>query len=265
MTSTLLEPVRVSSLVDTLVERLEAAIISGELAPGTRLSEQGLAKGMGVSRGPLREAVRQLEGRKLVTRTPNFGPRVASLSPADLEAILVVREALEGMACRLAAEKMRDEDVGALQALLAEHGKSEGIRRNDGYYQEPKDFDFHFRIIRASKNERLIDYLCGDLYDLLRVYRYKSSTMGGRAKQAFDEHQTIVDAIVARDPDRAEAAMRFHLRSARVHSVAVTQRTAEAGGATSGEGDMIADDKEKAAPTAADGRMKDNAKDSGVV
>ncbi|MYZ46251.1 GntR family transcriptional regulator [Propylenella binzhouense] len=217
MKSTLSTPLRVSSLVDTIVERLEGAIISGELPPGERFSEQGLAKIMGVSRNPLREAIRRLEGRKLIERIPNIGVRVAALSPRDLYDLLVVREALEGMACRLAAERMEDAEVEALEVMLARHRSQEGIRKGRGYYQEAKDFDFHFRIIRASRNERLVAMLCGDLYDLLRVYRYKSSTMKGRAGQALEEHERIVAALKARDPAAAEASMREHLRNARCH------------------------------------------------
>src|SRR5690606_39875037 len=102
MAGTLDNKVQAQSLVDIVAERLEAAIISGQLEPGAKLSEQGLAASLGVSRGPLREAIRRLEGRKLLERTPNIGVRVAQLSPKDLNEILQVREALEGMACGLA-------------------------------------------------------------------------------------------------------------------------------------------------------------------
>src|SRR3712207_6589484 len=154
--------VRAQSLVDVVAERLEAAIISGELAPGSKLSEQALAKSLGVSRGPLREAIRRLEGRKLLQRTPNIGVRVAALSIADLSDILVIREALEGIACGLAAQRMTDEEIAGLQALLKEHGSRKSIQVGTGYYQESKDFDFHFRIVKGSRNERLIQMLCGD-------------------------------------------------------------------------------------------------------
>lgn len=209
--------VRAQSLVDVVAERLEAAIISGELAPGSKLSEQALAKSLGVSRGPLREAIRRLEGRKLVQRTPNIGVRVAELSVADLSDILVIREALEGIACGLAATRMTDEEIAALQALLKEHGTRKSIQTGTGYYQESKDFDFHFRIVKGSRNERLIQMLCGDLYDLLRVYRYKSSTLRGRAKKAFEEHSEIVAALAKRSPELAELKMREHIRNARLH------------------------------------------------
>jgi DNA-binding GntR family transcriptional regulator len=207
--------VQPQSLVDVVAERIEAAIISGQLEPGSRLSEQGLAASLGVSRGPLREAIRRLEGRKLLERTPNIGVRVAALSLKDLKDILEVREALEGMACGLAAKNMSEADIAALARLLEGHGKQKSVQEGKGYYQESKDFDFHFRIVTASGNERLAQMLTGDLYYLLRVYRYKSSTKPGRAMEALDEHRAIVAALQKRDAKAAEAAMRTHLRNAR--------------------------------------------------
>ncbi len=209
--------IRAQSLVDVVTERLEAAIISGELAPGSRVSELALANSLGVSRGPLREAIRRLEGRKLVERTPNIGVRIAELSVKDLGELLLVREALEGMACGLAAENIASSEIDALARLLEDHSKQKELQSGKGYYQESKDFDFHFRIARASGNERLISMITGDLYHLLRVYRYKSSTLTGRAAKAFEEHQQILEALRKRDPQLAEAKMREHIRNARLH------------------------------------------------
>jgi DNA-binding GntR family transcriptional regulator len=211
----MLEKVQARSLVDVVAERIEAAIIAGQLEPGSKISEPGLAASFGVSRGPLREAIRRLEGRKLLERTPNIGVRVAALSLRDLNDILEVREALEGMACGLAALNMSDAEIAALRKLLDGHEKQRSVQENKGYYQESKDFDFHFRIVTGSGNERLQQMLTGDLYYLLRVYRYKSSTKPGRALEALQEHRTIVAALEARDPHGAEHAMREHLRHAR--------------------------------------------------
>lgn len=211
------DKVRAQSLVDVVAERIEAAIISGSLEPGSRLSEQALALSLGVSRGPLREAIRRLEGRKLLERTPNIGVRVAALSLRDLKDLLEVREALEGMACGLAAQNMTETEIAALRALLDAHEQQKSVREGTGYYQESEDFDFHFRILKGSGNARLIEMLCGDLYYLLRVYRYKSSTKPGRAKNALQEHKDIVGALERRDAPGAERAMRKHLRNARLY------------------------------------------------
>ena len=212
-----MKPVEPQSLVDAITRQLETAIVSGELLPGAKLSEQGLAKTLGVSRSPLREAIRRLEGRKLIERTPNIGARVAELTPGDLYNLLVVREALEGMAARCAAEAMTDDEIARLRALLSDHARQEEVAAGAGYFQQGGDFDFHFQIIRGSRNDRLIAMLCGDLYDLLRVYRYRSSTKPGRTKKALEEHAAIIEAISARDGDRAEETMRRHLRNARAH------------------------------------------------
>ena len=209
------DKVQARSLVDVVAERIEAAIISGQLEPGAKLSEQGLAASLGVSRGPLREAIRRLEGRKLLTRTPNIGVRVAALSLNDLNEVLQVREALEGLAAGLAAKHMSDSEIADLAVLVESHGRQKSVKEGTGYYQESKDFDFHFRIVRASGNARLMEMLTGDLYYLLRVYRYKSSTKPGRAQEALNEHMALVAALERRDSEAAEAAMRLHLRNAR--------------------------------------------------
>ena len=215
MNGILSNKVSAQSLVDALAERIEAAIMSGDLQPGSKISEQALAASLGVSRGPLREAIRRLEGRKLLQRTPNIGVRVASLSPSDLYEVLQVREALEGMACGLAALHMTDDELAALSELLNQHQQQKSVQEGTGYYQESKDFDFHFRIVKGSRNARLVQMLCEDLYYLLRVYRYKSSTKPGRAKQALREHKDIVAALTRRDPVEAERTMRLHISNAR--------------------------------------------------
>lgn len=210
--------IEAKSLVDAVTERLEAAIIGGDLAPGERLREQVLAAEYGISRGPLREAIRRLEGRRLLERKANIGVSVVELSPGRLAELLNVREALEGMACRLAAERISQEELAQLRRMLASHASHEEILSGEGYYQQSGDFDFHFRIAKASKNEYLISLVSGDLYDLLRLYRYKSSTMSGRAAKALEEHHAVLDALGSGDPDKAEAAMRTHIRNARIHA-----------------------------------------------
>ena len=216
--------VSAQSLVDTLAERIEAAIVNGDLQPGSKLSEQALATSLGVSRGPLREAIRRLEGRKLLERTPNIGVRVASLSLSDLHEVLQVREALEGMACGLAAANMTDEELKALSELLHQQQKSV---QGTGFYPEPMDFDFHFLIVKGSRNARLVQMLCEDLYYLLRVYRCQFSVTSGQAKQALREHKDIVSALVRRDPVEAERKMRLHIGNARLY---VEEQMREAAG-----------------------------------
>lgn len=215
MAGVLENKVKALSLVDVVAERIEEAIISGQLAPGAKISEQGLAASLGVSRGPLREALRRLEGRKLLERTPNVGVRVKQLSLKDLNEILQMREALEGLACNLAARNMPDAAIAALRKMLDSHGKQKSVQENTGYYDEAKNLDFHFEIVNGSGNERLTQMLSGDLHYLLRVYRHRADPKPGRAAQVLEEHRAIVAALEARDPEAAEKAMREHLSHAR--------------------------------------------------
>ncbi|MFT4025518.1 MAG: GntR family transcriptional regulator [Novosphingobium sp.] len=215
MAGVLTNKVQAQSLVDVVAERIEAAIFSGQIEPGSRLSEQGLAQSLGVSRGPLREAIRRLEGRKLLERTPNIGVRVAQVSLKDLNEILQMREALEGLACSLAAVNMPDSEIAALRKMLDLHEKQKSVQEAKGHYEEGKNLDFHSRIVAGSGNERLKEMLLGDFHYMLRVYRYKSRTRPGRAVEVLREHRNIVTALERRDPVAAEQAMREHLHHAR--------------------------------------------------
>lgn len=153
---------------------------------------------------------------KTWVRTPNHGARVASLSLADIMEIYDLRESIEGMACRLACEHVSDTDIEALGASLDNHSQDRSNDRDkQGYFQNAGDRDFHFAIARGSGNKRLADQICGGLYHLLRIYRYRASTTAGRASAAAGEHYRIVDAMRERDPDKAEILMRLHIRRSR--------------------------------------------------
>src|SRR5262245_29951548 len=104
MADLLISPLAVSSAVDEIMRRIEGAILSGEISLGASLNEKSLSKSLGVSRSPLREALRSLEGRRLVERVPNVGARVVNISQQDIREIYQLREVLEGAACRIATE-----------------------------------------------------------------------------------------------------------------------------------------------------------------
>lgn len=209
------------SIVDAVVDRLDKAILTGELPLGARLSEQSLAEGLGVSRGPLREALRRLEGRHLIVRVHNLGARVTSFSKEDISQLLVIREALEGVAARCAAEKMTDEEIADLAALTPTGPDRSRKLEDSAQYHQSLDHDFHYRIIRGSRNSRLMDILLKDTFYLLRIYRYRFKLVDAtnRAPQASAEHEAILQAISTRDPEAAEAAMRRHLRNANAHII----------------------------------------------
>lgn len=208
-----LKPIATSSLAEIAFTNLVEAISGGEFEPGQRLSEADLARRFGISRGPLREALQRLEGR-LVVRQPRVGVSVIQFSPQALRDLFTVREALEGMAARLATENMRKRDVRVLRTLLARHAEEPELATGTGYRQHSFDDDFHFRIVKLAGNERLESLLADQLYYQLRLYRFRSSVKTGRARTAFEEHVAIVDAMEQGDPERAEQAMRAHIRHA---------------------------------------------------
>lgn len=213
------EPAR-TTLADRVFALMQEAIVRGDLAAGARISEAELAARYGVSRGPLREALRRLEGRQLITRIPHVGVRIMALSLEELLQIYEVRETLEGLACRLAAQHMPDAEIAELKALLVKH--AEQIAEHDGrvYIQEEGNVDFHYRVIHGSHNAVLINMLCGELYHRVRIYRGQFSITEGRPQQALAEHQRILDAIEARDGELAEFLMRRHIATARANIAA---------------------------------------------
>ena len=203
------------TLADRVFTRLQDDIVRGEIPPGSKVSETELAGRYGVSRGPLREAIRRLESRKLLEREVHVGTRVASLSFEDLIEIYYVREALEGQAARLAAERMTDQEVAGLHQVLAQHEQQQDIREDTAYFQREGDLDFHYRIIQGSHNRTLIRMLIGELYHLVRMYRYQFSTTANRPQKALHEHRRIIEAIESRDAEMAELLMRRHISRAR--------------------------------------------------
>jgi len=221
-TADLKRPTRSTSKVNTVVtiaesvfRQIRQAIVEGSIPAGSKISEPELAKTYGVSRGPLREAIARLEACSLVIRKPNIGARVMTMSSSQLLDIYFVREALEGMAARLAANHMTEAEIDKLRELLTQHGQEIEQEQGQAYFQKEGDLDFHYRIIIGSKNNRLINLLCNDLYYQVRLYRYQFGMRSNRVPKAYSEHVHIVDAIANRDGEMAELLMRLHIRSSR--------------------------------------------------
>lgn len=215
MKSNLLEPIVAENLSRLAFERLEGLILVGEIEPGAKISEAKLARRLGISRGPLREAIGRLEGLGIVTRVTNQGARVTSLSKEELLELFVVREAIEGMASRHAAINATEADVLRIERLLSQHERDPAVKGGRGYFQGGGDLDFHLQIAKASGNSRIYAFVSGPLFSVLRLYRSRFSIVPGRSVHALSEHNAILAAIKKRDPDAAEAAMRHHIRQSR--------------------------------------------------
>lgn len=202
---------------DRVLVEMQRAIVEGEIPAGSKISEIELANRFDVSRAPLREALARLERCHLIERTPNAGARVVKLSIEGLRSVYQLREELEGLACRLAAEHMSEAEIDEIRGLLEQHLATQRVREGESYYQEAGDVDFHYRVILGSKNPYLINILCDELYYIVRMYRVQLGMNGPRVSRAFDEHKAILNAIANKDGELADLLMRRHIGASRRH------------------------------------------------
>lgn len=200
---------------ELLAEALCEEIIDGAYGPGDKLNEKELATRFDVSRGPIREALKRLAERNLVVLAPNAGAKVAQHTTDDILHLLDVREHLEGAAARLAAERMSQEEKEKLHALFEAHVETVNAAEDGAYVQPPEDLDFHYVIIKASRNPILFNILCGDFYPLLRMYRRQHKNVRGRGSRALEEHRRILAAIDDGDAELAEILMRRHIAASK--------------------------------------------------
>jgi len=206
-----LEP---TTLARRAFDSIKSDIIDGELAQGTKIVESDLALKYGISRGPLREAIHRLEQIKLIVRIPHAGSRVVTLDARMMQDIYEAREALEGMAARLAARLMPDSEIDSLSALLDQHEAAISETEGKAYFQREGDIDFHYRIAVASQNQWILENLNGELYQLIRMCRRQSGQIPSRAQTALGQHRQIAAAIEQRDEELAELLMRRHISGA---------------------------------------------------
>lgn len=206
---TTLRPLRQN---ETLGERayfaIRSAITSGSLKPGERITERDLASKLEVSATPVREALRQLEQEGLVVRTPNREVRVSGMPSASVAEMLLIQAALRGIAARLAAEKMTDEEVGEIQAVLQEN--QEALATGPPELLLDLADRFHALVDQASRNLTVVKFL-DTVMAFDPIDRLETLTDREQAQTRFQEHQQIAVALAARDRDLAEELMRSHV------------------------------------------------------
>lgn len=209
-----LVPIRLDNykpLRELVFESLREAIIQGRLKPGERLMEMQLADEMGVSRTPVREAIRKLELEGFVVMIPRKGAYVAGISVKDIVDIFEVRAALEALAAGLAAERITDEELEDLERILVQI--SEVSDRKDLNAIVETDTNFHELIYRACRNERLVQIIT-HLKEQIQRFRTTSLSQPGRSKDALGEHRAIVEAISERNVELAQTLAREHIENA---------------------------------------------------
>ena len=206
-----LAPIRLDSyqpLREVVCETLRDAIRNGILKPGERLMEIQLAEELGVSRTPVREAIRKLELEGYVIMMPRRGTYVANLSIRDVNEVFEIRTSLDSLASGLAAERITDEELERLQRLLVLIG--EYIETNDMEKIVETDTEFHDLLYQASRNTRLV----GIIFNLReQLTRFRTTSMGfpGRLAATLEEHRRIVEAIAQGDVKEAQAAAEYHM------------------------------------------------------
>lgn len=195
-------------LYEDVAERLRAQIFAHELAPGSWLDEQSLAQQFGISRTPMREAIKVLASEGLVTTKMNRGAYVTEVDRRDLEQIFTVLSLLEGEAAKETASKATEEELNLLDNLHHRLEKTAADRDVEQFFEI--NVKFH-ELIQDIASNTWMNGVIADLRKVLKLQRRDSLTRTGRLQSSLLEHREILQAILKRDPTAAEAAMRKHL------------------------------------------------------
>lgn len=195
-------------LRETVFEAVRDAIISGVLSPGERLMEVQLAEEMGVSRTPVREAIRKLETEGFIAMMPHKGAYVAGISAKDILDVFEVRAALEALAARLAAARITEEELDKLRGAITKTDNMQNIEA-----VVASDTGFHNIIYQASRNEKLMQFIA-HLKEQMKRFRTTSLAMPGRTEIASQEHEQIMKALADRNADLAADLSRQHIEKA---------------------------------------------------
>lgn len=192
-----------------VVERLRSRILSDELSSGERLNEVVIANEYGISRGPVREAIQRLASEGLVEVIERRGAFVVTISSEDLRELYEVRNGLENLGARLAAERAGSDAARCLLDELATVEQAMLRGESVGY---PVDQDFHRSVIALSGNTRLVAAVAQQ-HQVIQLARVRSGADPERASEAFAEHMKIAEAITAADGVAAYDAMQLHLQN----------------------------------------------------
>lgn len=198
------------SIVDSLVQRLADEIVDGRLLPGVRLDEVGLATRFGVSRTPVREALRQLEATGMLQRRPSRGVEVATVTPDRLADMFEAMAEMEALCARLAAQRMTARERQAFGRLHERSGRH--VEKGDEARYEESNRRFHEALYDGAHNAEIAGMALA-MRARLTPFRRAQFRVAGRLEQSHAEHALVVAAVMQRDPAAADAAMRAHIRT----------------------------------------------------
>lgn len=208
-------------LRDVVFNTLREAILKGELKPGERLMELQLASKLGVSRTPIREAIRMLEQEGLAVTIPRKGAEVAKMTLKDMEDVLEVREALDELSAKIACSKISDEQLQNLKKIRDEFKQS--LDCGDVKKIAEEDVRFHDAIYEATDNAKLVA-MTNNIREQMYRYRVEYLKNPDNYPVLIAEHDAIVSALEARDIDKVTAEMHTHVENQAVAVKAVIQQ-----------------------------------------
>ena len=197
------------SLGDRVYKAIRDLISGRVFPPGSKLNVERLCRDLGVSRTPVWDAMKRLEAEGLVETVPRQGVFVLNFSVEKVREIYTVREVLEGLAARLAAERVGPGELAALESVVRR--QEVAVRAVDFERYSRADLDFHSRVLAGAKNH-LLSRLLESVYGQMLVLRLRTLSLRERIEWSFAEHTRVFEAVAARDPERAEAAARTHVR-----------------------------------------------------
>lgn len=197
-------------LRDIVFQTLRKAILNGELEPGERLMETQLGEKLGVSRTPIREAIRKLELEGLVIMVPRKGAQVAQFTGKDIQDVLEVRASLEALAAKLACKHMDERSFLKLQLIIAEYEYA--AKEDDIEVMIQKDIEFHDTIACASQNEKLIQ-LYNNMREQVQRYRITYLKNTEESNVVIAEHNEMLAALKNRDSDLASKLATEHIET----------------------------------------------------
>ena len=192
-----------------VADRLRDQIYQHELTPGDAIDEMALCERFGISRTPLREALKVLSSEGLIELIPRRGSFVRSMDIDELNELFPVMAVLEGLCAKEAVEKCTPQDLKKLEKM---HEKLESLVKEeniDAYYEQ--NFVFHQAVQDLSGNKWL-QRVIGDLRKVLRLARHMQLTIPGRLQESLEEHRQIMKAFTNQDPDLADHNMQNHLK-----------------------------------------------------
>lgn len=195
-------------LRDVVFNTLRQAILTGELKPGERLMEIHLANRLGVSRTPIREAIRKLELEGLVTMIPRRGAEVAQITEKSMMDVLEVRRALDALCAELACERISVEETGELKDACDHFERA--VRSKDPKKIAQADVELHDIIVRATGNCRLVQ-LINNLSEQMYRYRYEYIKDASQHSRLIEEHRIIYESILHKDKETASQAAKMHI------------------------------------------------------